>query len=173
MQDSLQGGLYSQGSDDYNQLLTQYYELEEKRQQILQQLNQIGGWNYQYSGQDPSSAAQWGNCSTSQYQHPLPETQASHSVVVSSCCPYACPYFATPCTTYPSCSTDSACIGKTCSGMDASVGCGKSLSVVNDDIVKTAMAAAERAISSMRTKTSAGSDVNEGWFVSLFGTYVV
>ncbi|MQM05169.1 hypothetical protein Taro_037976 [Colocasia esculenta] len=36
---------------DYNRLLNQYYEIEEKRQKILQQLQQVGYWNYPSSSQ--------------------------------------------------------------------------------------------------------------------------
>ncbi|KAL0433784.1 UNVERIFIED_CONTAM: 26S proteasome regulatory subunitB [Sesamum latifolium] len=38
---------YSNGPEEYSQLLNKYYELEGQRLQILQQLNQYSTWNYQ------------------------------------------------------------------------------------------------------------------------------
>ena len=35
---------HTQGVDEYNRLVGQYYEVEEQRQKILEQLNQYGGW---------------------------------------------------------------------------------------------------------------------------------
>lgn len=73
----------SEGIEDYTQLLNQYNELEEQRQKILQQLQQLGGWNYDY-------------------------TQASPSTNVCSC-PYVSQCFMTPCC----CHSCGSCVGKT------------------------------------------------------------
>ncbi|KAL5798574.1 hypothetical protein ACOSQ2_003394 [Xanthoceras sorbifolium] len=141
---------YSQGEEDYNQLLSQYYELEEKRQHVLQQLQQFGSWNYQFSAEGCSSAYQWGACSTSQ-EHQLPANQASHPAVISSCCPYVCQTLVAPCTTYSACSLSGRCCGKTRMDTNASEDSGKLLSPVKNDIVKIAMGAAEKAIFSLKT----------------------
>ncbi|KAK4845446.1 hypothetical protein QYF36_005195 [Acer negundo] len=157
-QDAPKGYSDSQGAEDYNQLLNQYYEIEEKRQHILQQLQQFGSWNYQFSAEGYSSVSQWGACSTSQ-EHPLPASQACHPGVMCSCCPYVCQTLVAPCTTYPACSLADACRGKICMDTNASEDSGKLLSPVKSDIVKTAMGAAEKAISSL--KTTVTSNINE------------
>ncbi|GLT58545.1 hypothetical protein SLA2020_314300 [Shorea laevis] len=126
---------YSQGSDDYNKLLTQYYELEEKRQQIMQQLQQFGSWNCQSAVEGSCSAAQWENsCSAQEY--PTHANQASNIITACPCCPYACQTLVAPCSSYSACSLDT-------------------------DIVRTAMGAVERAISSLKTETSENSNTNE------------
>ncbi|XP_031250742.1 uncharacterized protein LOC116108636 [Pistacia vera] len=149
MQEAINGYTYSQGTEDYNQLLGQYYELEEKRQQILQRLNQFGNWNYQCSGENFSTGAQWGTSTSQEYQ--LPPSQTSHPAVACSCCPYVSQCCLAPCTTCSACSLGGACNGKTCTDTNAVTGSGKLPSVVDSDIVNTAMGAVERAISSMKT----------------------
>ncbi|CAL5212196.1 unnamed protein product [Lathyrus oleraceus] len=42
------GYSYEQAFDDHNQLVAQYYELEEKRFKVWDQINQYGTLNYQY-----------------------------------------------------------------------------------------------------------------------------
>ncbi|MBA0773261.1 hypothetical protein Gotri_008551 [Gossypium trilobum] len=151
----------SQAAQDYNQLLTQYYEVEDKRQMILQQLQQVGSWNYQYSGEGSSTAAQWGTSCASQ-EYPIPTSQASHSTVICSCCPYACQSLATTCTSYPCCSLAGTSVGKIRTEPNGAVAYGNLPPFIDSDIVKTAMGAAERAISSMTTKASINPNVNEG-----------
>lgn len=150
----------SQVAQDYNQLLTQYYEVEDKRQMILQQLQQFGSWNYQYSGEGSSTAAQWGTFCAAQ-EYPIPTSQASHSTVICSCCPYACQSLATTCTSYPCCSLAGTSAGKI-STEPGAMAHGNLPPFIDSDIVKTAMGAAERAISSMTTKASISPNVNEG-----------
>lgn len=150
MQDAINGYAYPQGVEDYNQLLGQYYELEEKRQQILQRLNQFGNWNYHCSGENFSSGAQWGTCSTSQ-DIQLPTTQTSHPAVVCSCCPYVSQCCLASLTTCSACSLGGACNGRTCTDTNAATGSGKSHAVVDSDIVNTAMGAIDRALSSLKT----------------------
>lgn len=151
----INGCSYSYGTEDYNQLLSQYYELEEKRQKILEQLHQYGGWNYQYSGEGSGSGVQWGSCSTSQ-EHPLCASQVSHPNVICSCCPYVCQCLVAPCP-----SLDGTCVGKTCTDTSSvAMVPGRPCLLEDGDIVKTAMGAAERAISSMRTKISGDSNIN-------------
>lgn len=149
--------LHSQGAEYHNQLLSQYYELEEKRQYVLQQLQQFG---YQYLGEGYSSVPQLGTCSTSQ-ENPHPAGQASHPAVISSCCPYVCQTLVSPCTAYPSCcSLPRTCCSTICVDASASHCTGKSTFPVKDDIVKTAMGAAGKAISSLRTTVN--STITEG-----------
>lgn len=42
------GYSYKQAFDDHNQLVAQYYELEERRFKVWDQINQYGTLNYQY-----------------------------------------------------------------------------------------------------------------------------
>ena len=157
-QDGNKGYSDLQGVQDYNQLLSQYYEVEDKRQKILQQLQQFGSWNYPCSAESCSAAAQWSTSCTSQ-EYSIPTNQASHS---TSCCPYVCQSLVTPCTSYPCCSLGGTCVGETSTEQNGAMAHGSILTVIDDDIVKTAMGAAERAISSMTTKSSIDPNVNEG-----------
>ncbi|XVE65343.1 hypothetical protein DITRI_Ditri07aG0173100 [Diplodiscus trichospermus] len=158
-QDGNEGYSDLQGAQDYNQVLSQYYEVEDKRQKILQQLQQFGSCNYQGSAEGSSAAAQWGAYCTSQ-EYPIPTSQASQSTVVCSCCPYVCQSLVTPCTSYPCCCLGGACVG-TSTEPNGSMTRGNLPTVIDGDIVKTAMGAAERAISSMTTKASINRNVNE------------
>ncbi|KAK5777409.1 Survival motor neuron [Gossypium arboreum] len=163
MQDKQDGNMAysdSQAAQDYNQLLNQYYEVEDKRQMILQQLQQFGSWNYQYSGEGSSTAAQWGTSCASQ-EYPIPTSQAAHSTVICSCCPYACQSLATTCTSYPCCSLAGTSVGKISTEPNGAMAYGNLPPFIDSDIVKTAMGAAEKAISSMTTKASINPNVNE------------
>lgn len=62
--DAINGNTSSLGVEDYNQLLSQYYELKEKKEQILQRLNQFGNWNYQCSGENFSYLLYFSKIST-------------------------------------------------------------------------------------------------------------
>lgn len=159
MEDACKGYSYSHGADDYNKLLNLYYELEEKRQNILGQLNQFGGWNYQNSGSGSGSGVQWGTYSTYQ-EFPIPASQVSHPNVVSSCC--GCQCLVAPCTSCPGCSLGGTSVCKTCTDDSVAMVPGKSCPLEDSNIVKTAMAAAEKAISSMRTKISSDPNIIEG-----------
>ncbi|XP_039036260.1 uncharacterized protein LOC120173030 isoform X2 [Hibiscus syriacus] len=149
-----------QGAQDYNQLLRQYYEVEEKRQTILLQLQQYGSWDYRYSAEGSSTGAQRGTSCVSQ-EYPISTSQASQSTSVCSCCPYVCQSLVTPCTSYPCCSLDGISVGKTSTDRNGSTSHGNLPEIINSDIVKTAMGAAERAISSLTKKASINSNVNE------------
>lgn len=161
MEDAGEGYSYSHGAEDYNKLLNLYNELEEKRQKILEQLHQFGGWNYQYSGEGSGSGAgvQWGTYSTYQ-ERSIPASQVSHPNVVSSCC--GCQYLVAPCTSCPGCSLGGTSVCKTCTDDSVAMVPGKSCPLEDGDIVKTAMGAAEKAISSMRTKISSDPNIIEG-----------
>lgn len=149
------GNSYSQGAENYNQLLNQYYEIEEKRQKILEQLHQYGSWNYQCSGEGS------GYGSTFQ-EHSLPANQTSNANVVCSCCPYGCQCIVASCTSAPTCCLGGSYACNSCTVASMPTDPVKSFPPENSDIVKTAMGAAERAISSMMLKTSGDSDADEG-----------
>lgn len=126
----------SEGAGDYTQLLNQYYEIEEQRQKILQQLQQFGSWDYQ------GSSVQW--------EQPVSTSQSSYPAAVASCCPYVGQCLVAPCS-----------LGGTC--VEASSGLGhngKSPSFEDGDITKTAMGAVERALSSLKTKASEKAEEN-------------
>ncbi|KAK8537864.1 hypothetical protein V6N13_096337 [Hibiscus sabdariffa] len=159
-QDGNNGYSDLQAAQDYNQLLSQYYEVEEKRQTILQQLQQYGSWDYQYSAAGFSTAAQCGTSCVSQ-EYPIPTSQASQSTVICSCCPYVCQSLVTPCTSYPCCSLAGTSVGKINAESIGAITHENLPTVVDSDIVKTAMGAAERAISSLTTKASIDPNVNE------------
>ncbi|KAG6596716.1 hypothetical protein SDJN03_09896, partial [Cucurbita argyrosperma subsp. sororia] len=108
------------GEERYNQLLNQYYELEEKRQKVLEQLYQsgAGGWNYQ----DVSAGSEFGTSSAIQ-ELPASASQPSLNHPIPSYFPSSFPIQAGP----------------------------ESSSFADDDIIKTAMDSAERAISSVKT----------------------
>ncbi|KAA0053018.1 uncharacterized protein E6C27_scaffold344G001300 [Cucumis melo var. makuwa] len=107
--------------EEYNHLLKQYYELEEKRQKVLEQLYQCGagGWNYQDVNAGSDVGTQWGTSAANQ-EHPVSASQPSHYPEIPSYLPTGYPILAGP----------------------------QSSSLVDDDIIKTAMDSATRAISS-------------------------
>ncbi|XP_015574446.2 uncharacterized protein LOC8278511 isoform X2 [Ricinus communis] len=146
---------YVQNSEGYNQLLTQYYDIEEKRQRILHQLQQLGGYDYHYPAEGFGSSQQWGTCCSQ--DHSVPKSQP----VICSCCPYACRCSAVPCTSFSACSFDGTCDGKLCNNSSEVMGLAKSVPLVDGDIVKIAMGAAERAISTTKTISSINSGTKE------------
>lgn len=77
------------GAEGYNKLLEQYYELEEKRQKVLDQLYH-GGWNYDDVSAGSSVGTQWGTSSAYQ-EHPVPASQTSHNHAISTCWPSSYP----------------------------------------------------------------------------------
>ncbi|PRQ18948.1 hypothetical protein RchiOBHm_Chr7g0211801 [Rosa chinensis] len=153
---------YSEGGEDYTNLLNQYYEIEEKRQKILEKLHQFGGGNYQYSGEGSGSGSgvQWGTVSSYE-QNAVPASQPSDPAVVGSCCPYMCPCLMTACTAFPACPLDSTCAGITCTEACLATSNGKPLSLEDRKIVKTAFGTAERALSSMKTNITVDSSKSE------------
>ncbi|XP_043696244.1 uncharacterized protein LOC122646708 isoform X2 [Telopea speciosissima] len=160
----LDGFSYSQDVGEYNKLLSQYYELEEQRQKVLQQLHEAGYWNYQGIGEGSGSSAQWGACSTFQEQHQVPIHQSSLPGVVSSCCPYVCPCLVAPCSSLPCCASSGSCvsnIGTDVNTASCMMGPQKSSSFEDDIVVKTGLGAAERAISSFKMTKSSASNIHE------------
>ncbi|XP_062073505.1 uncharacterized protein LOC133777784 isoform X2 [Humulus lupulus] len=139
---------YPQGAQDYNQLLQQYYELEEKRQQIIQQLHQYGSWNYQYT-QEGTSTGMQGDYGTTLHVH---EQQTSSQAMSCSCCPYASQCFITPCTSFPTCFMGGSCAGEPCTNVCGVINPRKKFPQQDNRIVEAAMGATERALSSMKIK---------------------
>ncbi|KAI8530547.1 hypothetical protein RHMOL_Rhmol11G0068300 [Rhododendron molle] len=139
VQDVHQDYSNTQGAGDYTQLVNQYYELEEQRQKILQQLQQFGSWDYQ------GSSMQW--------EQPVSASQSSYPAVVASCCPYVGQCLVAPCT------FGGTCVGRTC---EASSGIGHNGNppFEDGDIAKTAMGAAEKALSCLKTKASEKGEEN-------------
>ncbi|KAE8703424.1 NAD(P)-binding Rossmann-fold superfamily protein isoform 1 [Hibiscus syriacus] len=137
-QDGNNGVSHLQGAHDYNQLLGQYYEVEERRQTILQQLQQCDSWGYEYSAEGSSSAAQW-RTSCDYQEYPIPTSQVSQSTVICSCCRYACQSLVTPCTQYPCCSLAGTSVGKINAEPNGAITCENLPTVIDSDIAKTAI----------------------------------
>ncbi|XP_077237731.1 uncharacterized protein LOC143879295 [Tasmannia lanceolata] len=142
-------------SPEYTQLLSQYYELEEQRQKVLQQLHQASLGNYQsYSeGSGFGSCAPW-NASTSQ-EHQAPSYHSSCTGFYSSCYPYSChclpvSWPSTPCAVGGQWVATNGTPAIAMQQTDPM----KGSSLEDDNVVKIAMGAAEKAISSMKGLTS-------------------
>ncbi|XP_054815995.1 uncharacterized protein LOC129315886 [Prosopis cineraria] len=148
---------HAQGVDDYNQLVGQYYELEERRQKILEQLNQYGGLNYQYADSVFNSGVPYSNfqsCSMS-------ACHVSDPNVPCSCCPCCDQCLVPPCTSVPGCSLGGTSVGKPCNNYSVTKCPEKPFPCEDDKILKTAMVAAEKAMSTIKTTISGNSDKNE------------
>lgn len=141
VQDVHQGYSDTQGAGDYTQLVNQYYELEEQRQKILQQLQPFGSWDYQ------GSSVQW--------EQPVSASQSSYPAIVASCCPYVGHCLVAPC------SFGGTCVCRTCEASSGIGHNGNPPSFEDGDIAKTAMGAAEKPLSCLKTKASGRSDVHE------------
>ncbi|CAN6253669.1 unnamed protein product [Urochloa humidicola] len=165
----------SQQTWEYNELLKQYYELEEKSRNILQQLQQANYWNYQASGYTSTTQQQ----QIPAYSATAPDPHSS--TTQSSCCYWNVPLVSVSC-----CSAGQPSEGS--ASMPPSGGCSVSLtcdqcpgasttypSVSNfvqlptklphdgDQVAKAAMMTAEGALNFMRSTVSgqAGSQRNE------------
>ncbi|XP_058191210.1 uncharacterized protein LOC131308317 [Rhododendron vialii] len=134
VQDVHQDYSNTQGAGDYTQLVNQYYEIEEQRQKILQQLQPFGSWDYQ------GSSVQW--------EQPVSASQSSYPAVVASCCPYVGQCLVAPC------SFGGTCVCRTCEASSGIGHNGNPPSFEDGDIAKTAMGAAEKALSCLKTKAS-------------------
>lgn len=152
IQDGAQNISSSVAVDEYNQLCQQYYELEEQRQKILQKLQNFSSWSYTDGVEASGSGMQWGNTVTQECQSSI--SQMPCGTMVVSCCPCACPCSMASCSSLP-CPSPVACTSNLCNDGSASMGLQKQPAVEDTDIVKMAMGAAERAISTLRDTTSA------------------
>lgn len=132
----------SQNLENYNWLLYKYYELEDQRQKILQQLNQFG------IGGDQ-------NYGSSSQEHQAYASQNLNPTESSFYCPYGCQSWVSPCTASPCClganQDDKPC--------DASLRCvpEKNSSPQNPSLVNIAMEAAEKALSSLKQASNTAS----------------
>nr|XP_016437641.1 PREDICTED: uncharacterized protein LOC107763669 [Nicotiana tabacum] len=148
-QDKAIESISSQSVEDYNQLLNTYYELEDQRQKILQQLNQFGIWSYQNSA------------STSQEHHTY-AAHTSHPTESSFYCPYGCQSWVSPCTLSP------CCLDASVQGVQQ-----KNSSLQNSNLVNIAKEAAEKVLSSLKqasNTTSPNSFASEGEQLSRYLT---
>ncbi|XP_028770313.1 uncharacterized protein LOC114727758 [Neltuma alba] len=148
---------HTQGVDNYNRLVGQYYELEEQQQKILEQLNQYGGWNCQYTDSVFNSGVPHSNsqsCSMS-------ACHVSDPNVLCSCCPCCSQCLLPPCTSVPLCSLGGTSVGKPCNNYSVMKCLEKSFPNEDDKILKIAMGVAERAMSTIRTTISGDSDKKE------------
>ncbi|KAE9596917.1 hypothetical protein Lal_00007573 [Lupinus albus] len=147
---------YAQVADDYNQLVTKYYDLEEKRLKVLEQLNQYGGLNYQYVTTASGAGVPYSNSqdySKSAYQFSDPN-------VGCTCCSCYSECLTAPCTSVPGCFLGGSRAGKLRDSHSVEMD-HKMLSPCEDDeIHKLAMGAVEKALSSIRT-VSGDSSANE------------
>ncbi|XP_038982304.1 uncharacterized protein LOC103717118 isoform X2 [Phoenix dactylifera] len=183
------GALYTDGkidgysvqqSTEFNELLRQYYELEEKKQKIVEQLQDTNYLNYQTTAQSftsqmhdvPASNA----CNASEYarQHPCSLCSCHYLAVPISACAIGglssegygcCPPWIASCSVSPAnlfpgaqCPAQSG----TCSiGASCSMDPAKQSTYADDEVVKAGMIAAERTINSMKTEISATSNICE------------
>ncbi|CAN0910192.1 hypothetical protein LINGRAHAP2_LOCUS26158 [Linum grandiflorum] len=126
----------TQDAEAYNQLMSQYYELEEKRQTVLQQLQQLSDHYYQQPAEG----------STSQDQ----SVPANQPPSLTTCTCYSCPHAST-------------CPAVPCSSLSATLTCcGNSGSPGENAIVKTAMEAAAKAISFTKEKSVNNNSIKDG-----------
>ncbi|KAL8112726.1 hypothetical protein AgCh_020146 [Apium graveolens] len=167
----------TQSTEDYNHLLSQYYEVEVQRQNILNQLYQYGSWDY--GGYDASM--QGGTNSASQ-EHQVPAqascptdtieqmngTSASQELQVvkpqTGCLAVAhscCSCMLGPCTSLPACTLGGACVGEFGHTTSVTGHNGNSSSVEKDDLVNIAMGAADRALSALNAKASGDANTSK------------
>jgi hypothetical protein len=159
IQNEHNGYLYGKGLDDYNKLVAQYYELEEKRLKILDQINQFGGWNYQYAATESNNGVP---CLDGQ-DYSMSTHQVSDPNVVCTCCPSFSQCALASCTSVPGCSVGGSCAaGKPCNWYSVEKDHKMLISCEDGKIREMAMGAAERALSTIRTTISGDPNVNEG-----------
>ncbi|KAH7659079.1 hypothetical protein IHE45_16G008400 [Dioscorea alata] len=157
-----QNNSYSdQQNEEYNKLLKWYYELEEQRQNVLQQLNQASCWNHQ-------TPAQTSTVDMSQ----ISAHNISQNGLYPQCSPCFCQCPASSIVPISCATNNLSCGGPYCCSLSMQC-CSKSLPQQfpvypathsnngDDTAVKTAMMAAERALSSMTMNTPATSNVSE------------
>ncbi|MED6112664.1 hypothetical protein PIB30_063625 [Stylosanthes scabra] len=150
IQSEYAGYAYAQGVDEYNQLVAQYNELEEKRLKIWEQLNQFGAWNYQYDAAATSAGVPYSNAQ----DYSMSPYQVSDPSVVCTCCPCFSQCSMASCTSAPGYSVDESGIGKPCNSHYVEMDGKMPFPCEDGKIHKIAMGAAEKALSSIRTTIS-------------------
>ncbi|XP_042057006.1 uncharacterized protein LOC121801559 isoform X1 [Salvia splendens] len=123
---------YSDGSEEYTKLMNKYYEIENQRQHIFQQLNQYSNWNNQY----PFSSTSM----TEEYQASVPQPYET----VACSCPYGCQNWVVPRNSSPAACSDGNYIHTTCLAKCSPNA--NSEPKKDPDFVNMAMAAAEKAL---------------------------
>ncbi|ONK55760.1 uncharacterized protein A4U43_C10F710 [Asparagus officinalis] len=164
----------NQQSVDYAQLCKQYYELEDQKQKLLQQLHQANYWNYQ----TPASSSTYQLPQLSEYNGSEygPQTACS----LCSCHCIAVPVVSTACTMGAvsaggySCPSHLACCSVSQAhqvpvddgqNATATVKCVEdpvNVARADDSAIKAGMWAVERAINSMKLELSATSNDGKG-----------
>ncbi|KAH9605916.1 hypothetical protein KSS87_010241 [Heliosperma pusillum] len=152
-QDHSQNSSSTINLDEYNILYTQYYEIEEQRQKILQQMQHFNNEYYPYSGEASTAGVQCGTNPTSQEYQGTSHMPCGAMVV--SCCPCACQCSLASCSslTYP-------CSGTCCAGPPSTKGLEVKPAVENVDFVAEALGAAQRALATLKDKTSGSEKEN-------------
>jgi len=98
--------------DEHARLVSNYYDLEKQRQEVLQQLYQFNGWNCQITNEQATSSAQWNGYASFQGIQ-----GASYNPQYCPMLPYChtCPYWPTqpplcmgPCSRYAPCASSGA-----------------------------------------------------------------
>ncbi|KAK8472189.1 hypothetical protein PHAVU_002G136900 [Phaseolus vulgaris] len=158
IQSGQSGYAYAEGVDDYNQLVAQYYELEEKRVKILEQLNQYGTLNYQNEAAVSSSSVPYSNSQ----EYSMAAYQVSDPNAVCTCCPCYSQCLPATMNTVHGCSLGGLSVGKPCNNASVEMDHKMSFPCEDDKIRKMAMGAAEKALSTIRTTISGDFNVNEG-----------
>ncbi|KAL5099911.1 hypothetical protein RYX36_004238 [Vicia faba] len=149
------GYSYGQEIDDYNQLVAQYYELEEKRLKIWDQINEYGSLNYQYAPTVYDSGVPYSNAQ----DYWMSPHQVSDPNVVCSCCPDYSQCALALGRLGPGCSVGGTCAGKPCNDSAAEKD-PKTLISGDGKVREMALGAAERALSTIRTAISGDLNVN-------------
>ncbi|NP_001130142.1 uncharacterized LOC100191236 [Zea mays] len=156
----------SQQTGQYNELLRQYYELEEKSRNILEQLQQTNYSNYQASGYASTAQQQ----QVPVYSATVPDPYSS--TTQSSCCNWNVPLVSVSCCSAGQPSGGSACTPPT-AGCSVSLTCDQCpgattaypsvsnfmqvptmVSTNDDQVDKAAMMTAEAAFNFMRSTIS-------------------
>lgn len=142
--------------DEYNELCKQYYEIEEQRQKILQNLQQNYSNYYSNFSQPPTCGWQWGTYpAVQEYQSSISQVPCGGMAI--SCCPRVCQYSMASCSSLP-CPSAGVSATNLCVDPCATKDLVKKPAMEDGDIVKTAMGVAEIAISTLKNQTS---DSNE------------
>ncbi|KAL8150521.1 hypothetical protein V2J09_020329 [Rumex salicifolius] len=146
LQDQNQIHSSSQDLEEYDLLCTQYNELEEKRGQIWEKLQQYGHTDYSYPVGTSGSCTQWP--STSAFQSQYYSSQACYPAMAIACCPnvYPCP------TT--SCSLPTCSLGYSGPCTGSSLTTNNERMAKDDDIIKKGMEAAQKALSKLKEDAS-------------------
>ncbi|KAI6707565.1 hypothetical protein NL676_010527 [Syzygium grande] len=160
VQGTLEAHSYSQGAEGYDQLLAEYYELEQKKEKVLQLLHQYGYWNYQFP-QDANGAAPSAPWATATAAIE-PSVPSGHTFPVGSpCCPYVCQSFEAPCPV-STCSFGKTCVSEICNSAPSTSH--QKVPVEDSDVTRTAIEAAEKALSSLKIGRSTGEEDRSGYF---------